>query len=95
MLEKDKYRLIAVRGGEKYLVTHLMADTEYTIAVQGFTSSGTGPLSQSKMARTSKVPTVTGIINTFHSTLKILTLFTNCHRSGFSYQLREFNAPSK
>lgn len=68
---KDRYRLIAVKGGEEYLVTHLMADTEYTIAVQGFTSSGVGPLSESAMAKTNKVPTVTGMISNFHSTLKI------------------------
>lgn len=76
---KDRHRLIAVKGGEEYLVTHLMADTEYIIAVQGFTSSGVGPLSQSKMARTSKVPAVTGMIRTFHSSLKILILLPHCH----------------
>ncbi|KAL9950396.1 hypothetical protein ACROYT_G042884 [Oculina patagonica] len=59
IMGKDRYRLIAVKGGEEYLVTHLMADTEYTIAVQGFTSSGVGPLSESAMAKTNKVPTVT------------------------------------
>ena len=61
MMGKDTYRLIAVKSGKEHLVTHLMADTEYTIAVQGFTSSGVGALSQSKMVRTAKVPVVTGM----------------------------------
>ncbi|PFX30212.1 Latrophilin-2 [Stylophora pistillata] len=55
----SKKRLIAVKGAESYLITGLIANTEYTVAVQGFTSAGIGPLSQTKTAKTNKVPPVT------------------------------------
>ena len=58
----SRKRLIAVEDAESYLITGLMTNTEYAIAVQGFTSAGNGPLSQTKKARTKKVPLVTGML---------------------------------
>lgn len=58
----SRKRLIAVEDAESYLIIGLMTNTEYAIAVQGFTSAGNGPLSQTKKARTKKVPLVTGML---------------------------------
>ncbi|KAJ7378594.1 hypothetical protein OS493_021893 [Desmophyllum pertusum] len=57
----DRYGLITVKDAEEYLVTNLKADTEYSIAVQGFTSAGirSRRLLQSMMGKTNKVPSVT------------------------------------
>lgn len=68
---KDTYRLPAVKSGQEHVITHLTADTEYTIVVQGFTSSGVGPFSQSKMVRTAKVPVVTGVYD-YHLLLTVM-----------------------
>ena len=73
MRGKDRYRVSAtVKSAEKYFATHLMADAEFEITVQGFTTTGSGPPSR-RIARTNKVPAVTGM---FSPTLKITILNT-------------------
>ena len=63
MLENETFMVIATvdKDAEKYLATGLMADTEFSITVQGFTETENGPLS-SKIAKTKKVPAVTGML---------------------------------
>ena len=73
MMGKERCNVSAtVKGAEKYVATHLMANTEFAITVQGFTRTGSGPLSR-KIAKTNKVPNVTGM---FSPTLKITILNT-------------------
>ena len=72
MMGKERYRVSATVKSEKYLATHLMADTEFEITVQGFTKTGSGPPSR-RIANTSKVPAVTGMSS---STIKITILNT-------------------
>ena len=73
MMEKERYRVSAtVKSAERYLATHLMADAEFEITVQGFTTTGSGPPSR-RITKTNKVPAVTGM---FSPTLKITILNT-------------------
>jgi len=82
MLENETFSVSAtVKDAEKYLATGLMADTEFNLTVQGFTATGSGPPS-CKIAKTDKVPAVTGmfsltltitILNTVPSTLHVVS----------------------
>jgi len=59
MMRKERYRVsTTVKDAEKYLAAHLMADTEFAITVQGFTTTGSGPPS-CKIAKTNNIPNVT------------------------------------
>ena len=63
MMGKTRYASITVKDAEtEYLATPLMADTEYAITVISFTTTGSGPPSR-KIAKTNKVPAVTGMFN--------------------------------
>lgn len=84
MMRKERYRVsTTVKDAEKYLAAHLMADTEFAITVQGFTTTGSGPPS-CKIAKTNNIPNVTGM---FILSLKI-TIFNTVPSTLFSYQSR-------
>ena len=58
----DFYRVIGVKGIQQFLVTGLLPDTMYAIQVQSYTAAGSGPQPPAyKVARTNKVPTITGM----------------------------------
>jgi len=63
MMENKTFMVIAEvdKDAEKYLAYGLMADTNFSITVQGFTETESG-LPSSKIAKTKKVPAVTGML---------------------------------
>ena len=82
---KTRYASVTVKGAEtEYLATPLMADTEYAITVVGFTTTGSGPPSR-KIAKTNKVPAVTGMFNPPEGVLPYMGYIGMCGPKGYGF----------